>query len=131
AVKAAPPSAPPARVAAHEHEATTAAGASRAAASPNSDTAPSPWSTAPRQAPPRHEPDSPEASGSDSSGGITGFFSSLFGGGQSTSQPSEARPASTGTLSPSATQPPRGPAVSSFEPQRYRSSEPLASRAAP
>jgi cell division septation protein DedD len=62
-------------------------------------------------------------SGNSSGGGISGFFSNLFGGGQSTSP----APETTGAVNAS---PPRKPAVSSSAPQRV-GGEPSVSRSTP
>lgn len=101
----------------------------RAAERPTAVTPPSPshddaWSTARKPAPPPVEQEVAESK--SSSGGITGFFSNLFGGGQSSS--SEAAPATTATVTSEMPRP-RGPAVSSSEPQRISSAPPRVSSA--
>jgi len=64
--------------------------------------------------------DAPSGSGNSSGGGISGFFSNLFGGGQSTSR----APDTTGAVNAPS---PRRPAVSSSAPQRV-GGEPSISR---
>lgn len=74
--------------------------------------APSDWSTA-REPAPQPVESASTSEGTSGLGGITGFFSGLFGGGQSSTPASEA---TTGSLTSSST--PRAPMVSSYEPQR-------------
>jgi len=115
------PAPPSPRTTAAERSTAAAPALSMASASDTRSAAPLPWSTAPKAAPtppPQQDVEESKPSG----GGITGFFSNLFGGGQS----AEAQTAATGAVASSA--PPRQPAVSSFAPQRLES-EPRVSRA--